>query len=306
MTWFFIALAAPFMWAVVNVADNYLVTRFSKKEEERSSGGLVLFSSLIGIVIAFLIWIFIPNVFHIPTLDKLLLLVCGVLTVVWIILYLFTLEIEETSNVVPWFLSVPVLGYILGYFFLGETLNSQQLWGSGVVFLGLILISIDFREGKKKIKHKPMLYMLSASIAIAISGVIFKYVTVGNDFWISSFWEYLGLGISGLLIFLFIPHYRESFMHMNRTGGHIIFLVNTVSEFMSVLGNLLSNFALLLAPVAMVFLVGTFQPAFVLILSIFGTKFLPHIIKEDLSRHILIQKIIAIILMILGSAVLFL
>ena len=136
MQWFFIALGAPFLWALVNVADNYLVSKFSRKEEERSSGGLVLFSSLIGIFIAFLIWIFVPDVFNIPIFDKLLLCVSGILTIVWIILYLFSLEIEETSAVVPWFLSVPVFGYILGYFFsvkhfLFNNLSVQELFLSG-------------------------------------------------------------------------------------------------------------------------------------------------------------------------------
>ena len=306
MNWFFIALGAPFLWALTNIADNYLVSRFSRKEEERSSGGLVLFSSLIGIFIAFLILIFTPNVFYIPLLDKLLLLVSGVLTIVWIVLYLFSLEIEETSAVVPWFLAVPVFGYILGYFFLGETLTFQQLIGFLIIFLGLIIISFDFSREKKGFKHKPAFYMLSACIAIAVSGVIFKYVTVGNDFWISSFWEYLGLGISGLFIFLFIPHYRESFLHMNRTGGHTILAVNIVSEIMSISGNLLTNFALLLAPITLVYLVSSFQPAIVLFLTILATKFFPHIIKENLTKHILLQKIIAIMVMIIGSVVLFL
>lgn len=54
MNWFFIALGAPFLWAIVNIADTYLVSRYSEKEKERSSGGLVLFSSLIGLVVAFL------------------------------------------------------------------------------------------------------------------------------------------------------------------------------------------------------------------------------------------------------------
>ena len=148
--------------------------------------------------------------------------------------------------------------------------------------------------------------MFFASVAIAISGVIFKYVTVGNDFWVSSFWEYLGIGTTGLLIFLFVPHYRESFLHMNRTGGRTIFSVNIVSELVSVSGNLLTNFALLLAPVAMVFLVSSFQPAFVLILAILGTKFFPHIVKEDVSSKTLLQKTIAITLMVIGSVILFL
>jgi len=304
MNWFFIALGAPFLWALVNLADNYLVSRFSNKEKERSSGGLVLFSSLIGLFVALGIWIFVPGVFHIPVLDKLLLFVSGILTIVWVILYLFTLEIEDTSAVVPWFLSVPVFGYILGYIFLGENLTTNQFIGSGVLFLGLIIISLDFRDGQKKLKHKPMLYMLCASMAIAISGIIFKYVTVGNSFWVSSFWEYVGLGISGLLIFLFIPHYREAFLHMNRTGGRTIFTVNIVSELMTVTGNLMTNFALLLAPVVMVYLVSSFQPAIVLVLALVANKFFPDLGKEDISKHALVPKMISVIIVIIGSVIL--
>jgi glucokinase len=93
---------------------------------------------------------------------------------------------------------------------------------------------------------------------------------------------------------------------MNRTGGYTIFIVNTVSEFMSIIGNLLTNFALLLAPVAMVFLVGSFQPAIVLFLTLFSTKFFPNLVKENLTKNVLIPKIIAIVIMIVGSVILFL
>lgn len=306
MNWFFIALGAPFLWAIVNIADGYLVSKFSHKEEERSSGGLVLFSSLIGILISFLIWIFIPDVFQISNLDKILLFVCGILTIVWISFYLFALEIEETSSVVPWFRVTPIFGYILGYFILGEILTAQQFIGSGIIFFGLILISINFDKEKRKFKHKPILYMLLVCIAIAISGVIFKYVAVENNFWVSSFWEYVGLGISGIFIFLFIPHYRKSFLHMNRTGGRTIFAINIISELMTVSGNLLTNFAFLLAPIAMVLLVESFQPMIVILLTIIGTKFFPNVVKENLTKNILLPKIAAAVIMIIGSAVLFL
>ena len=306
MNWFFIALGAPFLWAIVNLADGYLVSKFSHKEEEHSSGGLVLFSSLIGILISFLIWIFIPDVFQISNLDKILLFVCGILTIVWISFYLFALEIEETSSVIPWFRVTPIFGYILGYFILGETLTAQQFIGSGIIFFGLILISINFDKEKRKFKHKPILYMLLVCIAIAISGVIFKYVAVENNFWVSSFWEYVGLGISGIFIFLFIPHYRKSFLHMNRTGGRTIFAINIISELMTVSGNLLTNFAFLLAPIAMVLLVESFQPMIVILLTIIGTKFFPNVVKENLTKNILLPKIAAAVIMIIGSAVLFL
>lgn len=306
MTWFLIALIAPFLWGLVNLADNYLVANFSQKEKERSSGGLVLFSSLIGIFIACLIGIFTPNIFSVSFFDISLLLLTGVFTIVWIVLYLFTLEIEEISNIVPWFLAVPVFGYILGYLFLGENLSTNQFIGSGIILLGVFLTSIDWKGEKRKVKKKLILYMLVATLIIALSGIIFKYVTIENNFWVSSFWEYIGLGLSGLLIYLISPKYRNEFHFMNRSGGKKIFLLNIASELLTISGNLLTNFALLLAPVAMVYLVGSFQPAIVLFLTIVGTKFLPHLIKEDISRKVLIPKIIAIILITIGSAILFL
>jgi drug/metabolite transporter (DMT)-like permease len=306
MKWFFIALAAPFLWAIVNIADNYLVSNFSVKEKERSSGGLVLFSSLIGIFIAFIIKFFVPNVFDISNLDKILLMFSGTLTILWVVFYLFALEIEDTSAVVPWFLAVPVFGYILGYLFLGETLTVNQYIGSAIIFIGFFFISFDFSGEKRRLKKKLLFYMLSASLIIAIAGIIFKYVTVENNFWVSSFWEYFGLGTTGFLIYLFIPKYRNEFKYMNKTGGWKIFIVNIGSELMTISGNLLTNFALLLAPVAMVYIVQSFQPALVLLVTILGTKFLPHIIKEDMSKKVLIPKIVAISLMILGSIVLFL
>lgn len=303
ITWFFIALAAPFLWAVANIFDQYLVTKYSNGK--RGSGGLVLFSSLIGIVVAILIGLFTNGIFQISISDKLLLILTGGISIVWIILYLFTLEIEDVSAVVPWFLTVPIFGYALGYLFLGELLSVQQLIGSLIVLTGVLLISIDFSGHKKKFKWRPAIYMLIACFLIAICGVIFKYVTIGNNYWVSSFWEYAGLGFFGIVIYIFVPKFRREFMLMNKNGGLMIFILNTFSEALSVLGNLLTNYAILLAPVTLVYLVGSFQPAIVLFLTLFTTKYFPDIAKENLTRNVLLPKIIAIIIMIIGSVFLF-
>ncbi len=304
MTWFFIALGAPFLWALTNISDQYLVEKYSVGK--RGSGGLVLFSSLIGILVALFIGIFTKGVLEISFLDKMLLIATGGMTIVWVILYLFTLEIEEVSAVVPWFMTVPIFGYILGYVFLGETLLPQQMAGSLVVFFGVLLISIDFSKEKKKVKWETAFYMLSACILISIAGIIFKYVTIGNNFWISSFWGYAGLGFFGVVIYLLIPKYRKEFILMNKNGGVKIFSLNFLSEILTIGGNLLTNYAILLAPVAMVYLVGSFQPAIVLFLTLFATKFFPDIVSENISKNILLPKILAIFIIILGSVLLFL
>ena len=305
MSWFLIALGAPFLWAIVNIADDYLVSKYSQKEKERSSGGLVIFSSLIGLVVAFFILIFTNGIWSLSVLDKFLLFLTGGLTIVWIILYLYALEIEDISAIVPWFLIVPIFGYFLGYIFLGETLTKYQIIGTIIVLVGALLNSIDFSGEKRKLKKKPVLYMILACIAIAVSGVIFKFVTLEGSFWASSFWVDLGLGIFGLIIYRFGPKYRIEVQYMRKIGGIKILSLNIISELMSIVGNLMTNFALLLAPVTMIYLVSSFQPAIVLILTILGTKFLPHIITENISRRVLIPKIIAITIMIIGSFFLF-
>lgn len=303
MQWFFIALAAPFLWALVNIFDQYLVERYSTGT--RGSGGLVLFSSLIGVFVALAIGLFVDGVFDIPLLDKALLILTGGLTIAWIILYLYTLEIEDVSAVVPWFLTIPIFGYVFGYFLLGETLTAQQIIGSLVVLLGVLLISIDFSGEKRKFKWLPALYMIVACILVAISGLIFKYVTIGEDFWVSSFWEYAGLGSFGILLYVFVPKYREEFMLMNREGGKNIFILNASSEILTIIGNLLTNYAILLAPITMVYLVGSFQPAIVLFMTLFATKFFPDIAKEDMNSRVLWPKIVAVCIMVAGSIVLF-
>ncbi len=304
MTWFFIALGAPFLWGITNIFDQYLVTKYSTGE--RRSGGLVLFSSLIGVFVALLIGIFVPGLFEISHLDKMLLLLTGGITIAWVILYLFALEIEEVSSVVPWFLTVPIFGYIFGYFFLGETLSKNQMLGAIIVFLGLLILVTDFTGKKNKLKMKAGLYMICACMMLATSGIIFKYVTTSGNFWISSFWEYIGLGAIGIMIFAFVPKYRKEFIQMNKSGGMSIFTLNTVSEIMTILGNLLTNYAILLAPVTMVYLVGSFQPAIVLFFTILATKFFPKLAKENLSRQVLVPKIISVVIILAGTFVLFL
>lgn len=303
MNWFLIALGAPFLWSLVNISDQYLVARYSTGE--RGSGALVLFSSFIGIVVAFLIGMLTTGVFEISNLDKFLLITTGGITIAWVILYLFALETGDVSSVVPWFLTIPVFGYLLAYLFLGETLSMQQLIGSLVVLIGASFMVIDFSGQKQKFARRPALYMLLASFLIAVIGVIFKFVTVGNNFWVSSFWEYIGLGFFGIIIFLFVPKYRKEFSLMNKQGGIRIFVLNAVSEFFTVIGNLLTNYAILLAPVAMVYLVGSFQPAVLLILTLLATRFFPNIVKENISKQVLIPKIAAISIMIAGSGLIF-
>ncbi len=304
MTWFLYALGAPVLWALVNIADQYLVNKHSKGEHP--VGALVLFSSLVGLVVSFIIAIFVKGIFDISLHDKLILIVSGFFSLAWIVLYLKALEIEDVSSVVPWFLTIPVFGYIFGYFLLGETLTQAQLIGSAIVLFGGLILSLEFgEENRVRFKGKIAVMMLVSCIFAALWGVSFKFVTNESQFWVSSFWEYIGLGLVGLLIWIFSKSYRNAFTHMIETGGKKILTLNVTSESITMFGNFCQNFSLLLAPVTLVFLVATFQPIIVLVLTFICTKFFPWIVEEKFHLKHIAPKLVAIAVMIVGSMLLF-
>jgi len=134
-----------------------------------------------------------------------------------------------------------------------------------------------------------------------VSGALFKSATIGNDFWLSTFWEYAGIGLSGLIIFLFHGRYRKDFLSKLRGEGKAIIGVNMLNEGLSSGGNIINNVALLLAPVALVYSINSIQPLFVLALSVLVTKLWPGLGSEKLERASMVPKTIAIVLVVIGS-----
>jgi hypothetical protein len=60
-------------------------------------------------------------------------------------------------------------------------------------------------------------------------------------------------------------------------------------------------YAMLLAPVALVLLVNSFQPVFVFALGILLTLFFPCVVRESLDRMKMLQKGVGIGLMLVGG-----
>ena len=131
MQWFFIALGSVFLWSLVTYLDKFIIERFTKG---RGVGSLILFSALFAGVVISVIAIINPRVFSIATTDIFLLCLSGILGSLAIIFYLYALEHEDTSLVIPLFQFIPIFSYILGYIFLKEVLTGKQ------ILAGLIII----------------------------------------------------------------------------------------------------------------------------------------------------------------------
>jgi drug/metabolite transporter (DMT)-like permease len=301
MNWFLIALLGPALWALVNHIDKYIISKYFTG---RGVGSLVLFTSLSGLIISLFIIVLDFGQIFIRPMSALYIGINGAILVAAFIPYLYALENEEASWASSLYQLIPVFGYILALVFLGENLTTLQIIASLIVIIGAIFISIDFSE-KIQLKTKPFLLMLLSSFMLALNGLIFKMVALNEPFWGTAFWEYVGGGIFGLLLFSLIPLYRTQFLATVQKSRKAVLSINLVSELLNIGAKLAVNFASLLAPLALVWVVNGFQPLMVFAYGVILTIFLPRFGKENITRKVVIQKLASMIVMFIGIYMLF-
>ncbi|MDO8584500.1 MAG: DMT family transporter [bacterium] len=298
MSWFYLALIPPALYAAVNHLDKYLVSRYFANA---GAGSLLIFSSLIGAVLFPLVYLFHPEVLAVPPLAALIMIGNGILYIVALLPYLAAIQREETSVATPLFQTIPVFGYVLGYVFLGETLTTPQLFGSLLIIFGALIISLNLTPGQYGVKRTVLGLMILSSFLIAVMGVVFKFVALQESFWAATFWSYVGLALTALFTLIAIPSARREFIASIRANGARFVAQNAAGEIMNICAVLISTYATLLAPIALVWAVSGFQPVFTLAFGVLLTLFIPRWGKERIGSRDLTQKALAIALMILGT-----
>jgi drug/metabolite transporter (DMT)-like permease len=300
MSWFFIALITPILHAVANHIDKHLISKYFKAG---AVGSLVIFSSLFALIALPIIYFINPTIVGLGMPTTLYLIINGVLSLSYVIFYLYALEIDEASVVAPFFQMIPVFGFILGYFILGETLVTHQLYACAAIILGGLLLSLNLQGGIRNItiKKKLLLLMFSSSFLYALNNVIFKFFAIDTGFSTSLFWNMVGQVLLGIILLVFVASYRKQFQTVIKDNTLAVLGLNFFNGLIILTGDIVFFFALLLAPVTLVFAVSGFQPFFVLIFGIILSLFFPNFGSESLERKVLIQKIIGIAFIVLGS-----
>ena len=302
MNWFLIALISPIANAFVNHFDKYLISRFIKGG---AVGALILFSSLFAVVLLPVLWFLEPGIITgISHANALILLVTGCLLTLAILFYLYALEYEETSIVMPLAQLVPVFGLVLGYFILGELISGRELWAAAFIVTGGMIVALELNGRQTRFKYRMMMFMVMATFLYALSAVIFKYVAVDQGFMSSLFWAMAGKVVLGLIIFFAIKKYRDQFLNLLRSNRHTIIGLNVINEIIGLIAEVALVFAVLLAPVVLVQAVSGLQPMFVFIFGILLTIFFPAFAKESLVRKHVIQKIAGIVIVTIGVSLL--
>ncbi|MFA6227439.1 MAG: EamA family transporter [Candidatus Paceibacterota bacterium] len=298
MNWFLIALIGPILNAVANHTDKYLITKYLKGG---AVGSLIIFSSIFSVVALPIVLFFHPSVFNVSLIHGIVLAINGMLVVLAILCYFYALQKDEASYVVPFYQTIPIFGFILGYFILGETISTIQIIASLVIIFGATILSFEIGGEKIRFKKEVVLLMITASILFAVNGAIFKLIALDNGFWLSTFWSLIGKIILGVIFFVFIKSYRFQFMEMIKENKIAVLGLNSLSETLFIVAESVTQYAILLAPLVLVLLVSSFQPLFVFVIGVALTIFFPNISQESISKKNILQKIIGIGLIIIGT-----
>jgi len=207
MAWILLPLCAQLLYTTGSFIDKYLLQRYFSSGK---TGALLIFGAIMGFLLLPIIWLIEPNALSISVRDALLLIASGLLFNLYLLPYLAALSRDETSNVVSVFQIIPVLGFIFGFIFLGETLTLEQIIGGLVVVGGSVALTVHKREGRR-INARAFFLMLLASFFIAVASLLFKFSAIETTYWTSVFWQTIGLLLFGAIIFS-IPSYRFQFM----------------------------------------------------------------------------------------------
>jgi len=291
--WLIPALVAPFINAIVNFIDKYLVTR-----RINNPLAMQLYTSIVSFCVGILAWIAFgfpflggPNIF--------LGLGVGLLFSLAGIIYYYVISRKDVSDMTFLFGVTPVFTFFSAFLILGETFSLSQFFGFCLVLSAAIMVSLRKNAGIPLFSSTAAL-ILAVDVLSALAAAATKFSINSNSFVNFIILEGWGLGFGGILIYIFSSRVRDAFWENFKTASKKVFGIIGLNETLTVFEKWVSFFALSIGPVALVSVVGGIRIFSAIAIGYLLTILAPSVIREDISKGLLARKIIAAAILIVG------
>jgi drug/metabolite transporter (DMT)-like permease len=290
MFWLYITISAYFLFALANIGDKIVVSKY--KTEPIAYAFYVGFLGITSIVLIPLgvSWLKIPIL--------ILSFFAGVFFVSAAYFMYQALKQGEASRAITLLgSSSPIFTFLLAFLFLKERLLANQLLAFVILVAAIIIISWQ-GGGQKKINKKLLGWALLAGLFFSANYVLTKYLYNFGNYFTIFFWTRIG-GVLTALIFILLPQARNKIIadwkKPKKQKGLLVLAIQIGGG----AGVMMQSYALKLASATLVNALQAIQYALVFIFaSILGKK--TPSLKENLSHKQILQKIIAIILVAFG------
>ncbi|MFA6514105.1 MAG: EamA family transporter [Patescibacteria group bacterium] len=305
MSWLIVALSAYLLLAVANLLDKFVVDNVLKSAKAYAFAACIL--GLIVLVIApwFLKW---PGFFLL-----FLNLFAGFVFAVALWSLYEALKRGEAARILVFIGGLtPVFSIIFSILFFKESFTSNQWLGMTLLLIGAIVIAflpqsrsyltrvLNKLQVNQNIGSGGLWVALLSALAYSSYFIISKYTYADQPFLSAFLWNRLGAGLF-VLIFLIRKTDREKIISLfkkknpNKNNTLVVF-----NQILGASGFMLQNYAIFLGSVAIVNALQGFQYAFLLIISAGLAVLSPKLLKVNFSWKIILQKTLAVILIMIG------
>lgn len=288
--WIIFSILAALTWAVVNIIDKYILTKWVRKPIVP-----VMILGVVGLLASFLVYLF-HGFSTLSYLNIALAFIAGIFYILANVFYFKAAKIEEISRVTPLFYLTPLFVLILAAIFLAEIFTPIKYIGIFLLIIGAILVS-----SKNLIKislGKAFWLMIFSSLALSIYAVIIKHLLNFADFW--TVFSYIKIGTIFALIPIFYFNFSDLISTVKEHGKKVVAVIS-INESINVWGVLFITIATAVGYVTLVNALSSIQPFFVLFFVVILSIFYPKILKEEITKQRIFLKLIAIIIMFTGA-----
>jgi len=300
MIWLLMAILAYLILAIVFLIDKYLLG------SGIPSPGLYAFYTGVLSIFVFLLAPFVD--FFIPSFHGFLLaFLVGALFIIALFWFYKALIIFEASRVVPVVGALsPIFSFLIVFFF--TQAREELVLLKGIAFLLLVSGSFFIAFEKTKVSFRSFLFSSIAAFFFSLFFILqknlFEYM---GSFWNSLIWMSIGSLFVALVIYCFSQEVRSKALDRQKPQKKT-FILFFVNKGLSGLGGLLQRSAIFLTPgfieVPLIQGLQGMQYAFLFLMAWFFSKKFPKIMKEEISRKIIIKKSLAILLISIGLTIL--
>ena len=229
-------------------------------------------------------------------------LVSGVTGVYALWSFYSALKSHETSRV---FMTtgalIPIFTLVLSIIFLNENLRAPQLFGFFILLLGGAAASLK-ENVRKRYTFELFNHAAQAAALFAISFTLMRLVFLAEPFLNGIFWVRMG-GFLGALSIIAVPESFNRIYWATKKAPKTAPIPFLLNQGLGGLGGLLQNYAISLGSAALVGAIQGVQYAFLFILALFVSRFIPQL-KEEATPRQLVAKMAA--LLVIGSGIYFL
>ena len=292
--WLIVVIGAHLLNAVAFLVDKFLLARTVPKPS--------VYAFFVG-TLGGLTFVLLPFDFQIPTLwQGLLDLAAGGTFVLALLLFFTALKRGEASRVVPYIGgTIPIWTLIIAYLALGERLGRNELVAFAVLVVGSALITRGGSSGTSRQRHAYASASLAA-LCFAASTVLMKEIFLQQAFIPGFVWSRAGAFLVAILILLHAPS-RMAILRPAERPRKQLFGLFIGGQVVGAVGFLSLQYAVSVASPTLVNALQGVQYGFLFILTAtFGRTF-PQL-RERLTRPIVLQKMIALVVIAIGLAML--